>query len=173
MSRTFSGKDKDNGKAKYNSSSSSTVIRVSEPGPEMEPDVVVACRDLTVLTPDGIRVLIGGPISSSSSNNNPGPSTAAGGVADTTTITAATSEASSHGEISTAKGGVDIEIRRGDKILIVGPSGCDFLSFQSFDTLLLSLIFRSFYILICDRYIHHQTNTITMLSSCNQHTNIY
>lgn len=59
-------------------------------------DVLFSCRNLTVLTPDGNRVLIGGI---SSQPSEPGLSPTA------------------HTR------GVDIDVRSGDRVLIVGPSG--------------------------------------------------
>ena len=57
-------------------------------------DFVLQCRDLSVFTPDGGRAIIG---------------TKSGADAD---------------KVGGTDGGLDVDIRRGDKVIVVGNSGC-------------------------------------------------
>ena len=80
-----------------------TSIDIDSSAQAIEQDLLLIVRNLTVLTPDGKRILIGGlnPLSSSSSSYS---------AEDTMQQEHATQ-------------GIDFSLRAADRLLIVGPSG--------------------------------------------------
>lgn len=80
----------------------------SSPAPSsIAPEIVIQCIDLTILTPDGSRILLGGSHS------------------DFVHVSSIDAAIKASDDIS----GINVAIHRGDKILIKGPSGCGKSSF--------------------------------------------
>ena len=84
-----------------------TSIDIDSSAQTVEQDLLLTVRNLTVLTPDGKRTLIGGIHSFSSS-----PSSSSSSSAEEDTM-----------QQQHAKQGIDFNLRAADRLLIVGPSG--------------------------------------------------
>jgi ABC-type uncharacterized transport system fused permease/ATPase subunit len=73
-------------------------------------DTLLSCENLSVLTPDGSRTIIGD--ANLGSDNTLLPSSSSGDVS------------SSSSSSSSSTGGISLKVSRGDRVIIVGNSGC-------------------------------------------------